>query len=82
MSSLYYNLVELAPAVMELMAELVENDMAHNTFNMDLIIMTWKKKKKNTFFSESSSMLNFKISYSCFISMLSKGLACFDKLCY
>lgn len=80
MSSLYYNLVELAPAVMELMAELVENDMAHNTFNMDLIIMTWKKK--TTFFSESSSMLNFKISYSCFISMLSKGLACFDKLCY
>lgn len=48
MSSLYYNLVELAPAVMELMAELVENDMAHNTFNMDLIIMTWKKK--TTFF--------------------------------
>lgn len=40
MSSLYYNLVQLAPAVRELMAELVENDIAHNVFNMDLIIMT------------------------------------------
>lgn len=39
MSSLYYNLVQLAPAVMELMTELVENDnTAHDTFNMDLIV--------------------------------------------
>jgi len=37
---------------------------------------------KNAFFSESLLMLNFKISYCYFVSVITEGLACFDNLYY
>lgn len=39
-------------------------------------------KKCCFFFSELLLMLNFKVSYCYFVSVITEGLACFDKLYY